>query len=90
MAKNHNKKIKDNYAKYNHQYFKRQKVVDYFQHVQFIMNMHGTMQQAAMNYYPTTGLKYVVVPYIVGITGACENVSTLFTIGNKKSVPAFF
>ena len=66
------------------------KVVDYFQHVQFIMNMHGTMQQAAMNYYPTTGLKYVVVPYIVGITGACENVSTLFTIGNKKSVPAFF
>ena len=33
---------------------------------------------------------YVDVPEIVGITGACENVDTLFKIGNHSDLPLFF
>lgn len=33
---------------------------------------------------------YVDVPEIVGITGACENVDTLFKIGNHLDLPLFF
>ncbi|MBI2309594.1 hypothetical protein HYU89_01730 [Candidatus Collierbacteria bacterium] len=36
------------------------------------------------------GLQYAEVPAIVGITGACENVDTLFKIGNRLNLPLFF
>lgn len=65
-------------------------VVDYFEHVQRIMHMHAMLYQAAMSYYPKTGLSFTIAPYIVGITGACENVNTLFKINNKRNIPAFF
>jgi len=35
-------------------------------------------------------LVYVDVPEIVGITGACENVDTLFKVQNRGSIPLFF
>jgi asparaginyl-tRNA synthetase len=44
---------------------------------------------AAQN-YKNRGMVYVDVPEIVGITGACENVDTLFKIGNHSDLPLFF
>lgn len=44
---------------------------------------------AAQN-YRNRGLTYVDVPEIVGITGACENVDTLFRVGNRQDLPLFF
>ncbi len=43
-----------------------------------------------MEYYRNLGLQYVDVPAIVGITGACENVDTLFRVGNRCGLPLFF
>lgn len=44
---------------------------------------------AALN-YKKRGIVYVDVPEIVGITGACENVDTLFKVGNRLDLPLFF
>ncbi len=44
---------------------------------------------SALN-YKKRGLVYVDVPEIVGITGACENVDTLFKVGNRLDLPLFF
>lgn len=41
-------------------------------------------------HYKKLGLQYVDVPAIVGITGACENVDTLFRLGNRLNLPLFF
>lgn len=43
-----------------------------------------------IDYYKKLGLQYVDVPAIVGITGACENVDTLFKVGNRLDIPLFF
>lgn len=43
-----------------------------------------------MEHYKNLGLRYVDVPAIVGITGACENVDTLFKVGNRLDLPLFF
>lgn len=46
-----------------------------------------TIREAAVDgvrsYYKSCGLVEVAVPVIVGITGACENVSTLFRVDGK-------
>lgn len=41
-------------------------------------------------HYQKLKLQYVEVPAIVGITGACENVDTLFKVGNRLDLPLFF
>lgn len=41
---------------------------------------------AARSYYQASGLTEVAVPVLVGITGACENVSTLFRIAGRVPV----
>jgi len=48
------------------------------------------MRNAAHNHYRQAGLAHVPVPQIVGITGACENVDTLFRVGSRVKVPLFF
>lgn len=50
----------------------------------------STMCQAAHEHYRAAGLTHVPVPQIVGITGACENVDTLFRVGSRVPVPLFF
>ncbi len=50
----------------------------------------AAMRRAAQQHYDAMQLQYVDVPQIVGITGACENVDTLFRIGNRGSMPLFF
>ncbi|MEK9152644.1 MAG: amino acid--tRNA ligase-related protein [Patescibacteria group bacterium] len=50
----------------------------------------STFSAAAHNHYGSTGLAFVPVPQIVGITGACENVDTLFKVKSHVPVPLFF
>lgn len=55
-----------------------------------IIELNQTFTAAASKHYAGTGLTYVDVPQIVGITGACENVDTLFRVGSRIKVPLFF
>ena len=50
----------------------------------------GKLISYARENYKNSGLTYVDVPEIVGITGACENVDTLFKVGNRLDIPLFF
>ncbi len=55
-----------------------------------VMPLVSAMCRAAHDHYPDTGLTFVPVPQIVGITGACENVDTLFRVGSRLPVPLYF
>jgi asparaginyl-tRNA synthetase len=50
----------------------------------------STMRKATHRHYSDAGLAHVPVPQIVGITGACENVDTLFGVDSRVKVPLFF
>jgi asparaginyl-tRNA synthetase len=50
----------------------------------------STVIEAAHRHYTSNGLAHVPVPQIVGITGACENVDTLFKVKSRVPVPLFF
>lgn len=50
----------------------------------------STVIEAAHKHYTANGLAHVPVPQIVGITGACENVDTLFKVKSRVPVPLFF
>ena len=52
--------------------------------------INQTFGEAAHTYYRSIGLTYADVPQIVGITGACENVDTLFRVGSRLGIPLFF
>lgn len=55
-----------------------------------LIKLTDCLQQGAHEYYRGAGLQYVDVPTMVGITGACENVDTLFRVDNRLGVPLFF
>jgi len=55
-----------------------------------LVNVNQSLNVGASEHYRKNGLTYVDVPEIVGITGACENVDTLFKVGNRLSLPLFF
>lgn len=55
-----------------------------------LITLNQTFAEAAKDHYASTKLTYVDVPQIVGITGACENVDTLFRVGSRMNVPLFF
>ncbi len=50
----------------------------------------SAMHDATHRYYRSAGLAHVPVPQIVGITGACENVDTLFRVTSHVPTPLFF
>ncbi len=54
-----------------------------------VIRLAATLYSSAHQHYQRAGLQYVDVPQIVGITGACENVDTLFKIGNRQALPLF-
>lgn len=58
-------------------------------HLENVIRLAATLTESAQNHYRRAGLQYVDVPQIVGITGACENVDTLFKIGNRLALPLF-
>ncbi|QQS38754.1 hypothetical protein IPM62_05205 [Candidatus Woesebacteria bacterium] len=55
-----------------------------------LIKINSSINYAIHDHYRKTGLTYVDVPEIVGITGACENVDTLFKVGNRLNLPLFF
>lgn len=59
-------------------------------HFQHLISIASSMFNGSMHYYQKAGLQYVEVPAIVGITGACENVDTLFKVSNRLNLPLFF
>lgn len=61
--------------------------VDHFNEV---LALGSSMFYATLEHYRSSGLQFVDVPAIVGITGACENVDTLFKVGNRLDLPLFF
>lgn len=52
-------------------------------HFANLVKINQSLNFGASKNYTKTGLTYVDVPEIVGITGACENVDTLFKVGNR-------
>jgi len=68
---------------------KKTLVVDYNTHFANLVLVNQSLNQGASEYYQKMGLTYVDAPEIVGITGAYENVDTLFKVGNRLSLPLF-
>ncbi len=62
----------------------------YSEHFANLTRMNQSLNFGARDNYISRGLLYVDVPEIVGITGACENVDTLFKVGNRMGLPLFF
>ena len=60
------------------------------EHYDNLILINQSLNFGAFNHYHKSGLTYVDVPVIVGITGACENVDTLFKINNRLDLPLFF
>ena len=59
-------------------------------HFANLVKINASLNEGARENYQKSGLTYVDVPEIVGITGACENVDTLFKVGNSLDIPLFF
>lgn len=64
--------------------------LDFNSHFQNLVLINQSLNEGARENYQKKGLVYVDVPEIVGITGACENVDTLFKIQNRYGLPLFF
>ena len=64
--------------------------LDFKDHFANLVTMNESLNFGAASNYRARKMIYVDVPEIVGITGACENVDTLFKIGNHLDLPLFF
>lgn len=65
--------------------------LDFLNHVDHLVAINEALVYGAADHYRhERGLVYVDVPAIVGITGACENVDTLFKVANRLDLPLFF
>ena len=64
--------------------------IDFNNHFKNLAKINESLNEGAFKHYKKAGLTYVDVPEIVGITGACENVDTLFAIHNRSGIPLFF
>lgn len=59
-------------------------------HLKNLVQLFSSLNSGVRKHFEKFGTQYVDVPAIVGITGACENVDTLFKIGNRQGLPLFF
>lgn len=59
-------------------------------HFANLVSINQSLNFGARENYQKRDMVYVDVPEIVGITGACENVDTLFKLGNRLGLPLFF
>jgi asparaginyl-tRNA synthetase len=64
-------------------------IMNYDKHFSNLTMINQSLNQGAAQQYQDAGLIYVDVPEVVGITGACENVDTLFKVGNSLDLPLF-
>ncbi len=65
-------------------------IVDYNNHFKNLSKINEQLGIGASENYKKMGLRYGDAPQIVGITGACENVDTLFKVNNRSDLPLFF
>lgn len=63
--------------------------LDFNDHFANLVKINQSLNFGASRNYRKIGLTYVDVPEIVGITGACENVDTLFKVGNRCGEPLY-
>lgn len=68
----------------------KKREIDFNKHFSNLVLINQSLNFGAWENYQKRGLTYVDVPEIVGITGACENVDTLFKINNRLDLPLFF
>lgn len=59
-------------------------------HFANLVRINESLNSGAASNFKQRGMVYVDVPEIVGITGACENVDTLFKVGNRQDLPLYF
>lgn len=63
--------------------------LNFNQHLTNLAKMNEALNLGAGENYRKSGLTQIEVPEIVGITGACENVNTLFKVQNRLDLPLF-
>jgi asparaginyl-tRNA synthetase len=68
----------------------RKLLKDFNGHFSSLAKVNESLNEGASEAYKRGGFTYVDVPEVVGITGACENVDTLFKVQNRFSLPLFF
>ncbi len=64
--------------------------IDHWNHLKNLVEISASLNKGIQLHFEKLRLQYVDVPAIVGITGACENVDTLFKVGNRLGIPLFF
>ncbi len=64
--------------------------LDFNEHFANLAQINESLNIGARENYGGRGMVYVDVPEMVGITGACENIDTLFKIRNRLDIPLFF
>ena len=65
-------------------------LISFNDHFANLVRVNEDLGIGAAENYRRRNMAYVDVPEIVGITGACENVDTLFKVGNRLNLPLFF
>lgn len=68
----------------------KQLTLDFNLHFANVVKVNESLSAGARENYKKRGLVYVDAPQIVGITGACENIDTLFRISNRLKLPLYF
>lgn len=63
--------------------------LDFNEHFANLAKINDSLNFGSAKNYRLSGLTYIDVPELVGITGACENVDTLFKIKNRLDLPLF-
>ena len=63
---------------------------DKMDHFRNLIKLSSSLHFGAMNHYKNMGFQYMDVPAIVGITGSCENVDTLFKVKSRVDAPLYF
>ncbi len=64
--------------------------IEFKKHFANLVKISQAFKEGCFFEFQKRSLTYVDVPVIVGITGACENIDTLFRIYNRLSLPLFF
>src|SRR3990167_435808 len=64
--------------------------LDFNDHFSQLAKANESLNMGSQENYTKRGMIYVDVPEMVGITGACENIDTLFKIKNRLDLPLFF
>lgn len=67
----------------------KSKNIGYDEHFSNMVLANQSLNFGAWENFRKSGLTYVDVQEIVGITGACENIDTLFKVQNRLSLPLF-